>query len=181
MTDADVDGAHIRTLLLTFLYRYMRKIIEAGYVYIAQPPLFKIERNKVIRYAGSEKERDEIIASLGENAKFNVQRYKGLGEMNAGQLWETTMDPESRTMLQVSISDAMLADAMFDTLMGDNVEPRRDFIQENAKYVKTSISDDTGRGACWAPFTRAMETVNPKLACPTFHFRRGCLWFGSIT
>ncbi|MGF9699265.1 MULTISPECIES: DNA topoisomerase (ATP-hydrolyzing) subunit B [Paenibacillus] len=136
MTDADVDGAHIRTLLLTFLYRYMRKIIEAGYVYIAQPPLFKIERNKVIRYAGSEKERDEIIASLGENAKFNVQRYKGLGEMNAGQLWETTMDPESRTMLQVSISDAMLADAMFDTLMGDNVEPRRDFIQENAKYVK---------------------------------------------
>jgi len=116
MTDADVDGAHIRTLLLTFLYRYMRKIIEAGYVYIAQPPLFKIERNKVIRYAGSEKERDEIIASLGENVKFNVQRYKGLGEMNAGQLWETTMDPESRTMLQVSISDAMLADAMFDTL-----------------------------------------------------------------
>jgi DNA gyrase subunit B len=136
MTDADVDGAHIRTLLLTFLYRYMRKIIEAGYVYIAQPPLFKIERNKVIRYAGSEKERDEIIATLGENAKFNIQRYKGLGEMNAGQLWETTMDPESRTMLQVSISDAMLADAMFDTLMGDNVEPRRDFIQENAKYVK---------------------------------------------
>ena len=136
MTDADVDGAHIRTLLLTFLYRYMRKIIEAGYVYIAQPPLFKIERNKVIRYAGSEKERDEIIATLGENAKFNVQRYKGLGEMNAGQLWETTMDPESRTMMQVSINDAILADTMFDTLMGDNVEPRRDFIQENAKYVK---------------------------------------------
>lgn len=136
MTDADVDGAHIRTLLLTFFFRYMRKIIEAGYIYIAQPPLFKIERNKTIRYAGSEKERDEIIAEFGENAKFNIQRYKGLGEMNAGQLWETTMDPESRSMQQVSISDAMKADAIFDTLMGDNVEPRRDFIHEHAEYVK---------------------------------------------
>ncbi|WP_322923286.1 DNA topoisomerase (ATP-hydrolyzing) subunit B [Paenibacillus campi] len=136
MTDADVDGAHIRTLLLTFFYRYMRQIIEAGYVYIAQPPLFKIERNKTAVYANSERERDEIIAAFGENAKFNVQRYKGLGEMNASQLWETTMDPESRIMLQVSIQDAILADAIFDTLMGDNVEPRRDFIQENAKYVK---------------------------------------------
>ncbi|GGH29808.1 DNA gyrase subunit B [Paenibacillus segetis] len=136
MTDADVDGAHIRTLLLTFFFRYMRKIIEAGYIYIAQPPLFKVERNKVIRYAGSEKERDEIIAEFGENAKFNIQRYKGLGEMNASQLWETTMDPESRTMQQVSISDAMLADTIFDTLMGDNVEPRRDFIHEHAQYVK---------------------------------------------
>ena len=136
MTDADVDGAHIRTLLLTFFYRYMRKIIEAGYVYIAQPPLFKVERNKTIRYAGSEAERDAIIREFGENVKVNVQRYKGLGEMNATQLWETTMDPESRTMLQVSIGDAMLADTMFDTLMGDNVEPRRDFIQENARYVK---------------------------------------------
>lgn len=136
MTDADVDGAHIRTLLLTFFFRYMRKIIEAGYVYIAQPPLFKIERNKVVRYAGSEKERDEIIAEFGEGVKVNVQRYKGLGEMNAEQLWETTMDPESRTMQQVSISDAIQADAIFDTLMGDNVEPRRDFIHEHAKYVK---------------------------------------------
>ncbi|GGJ30921.1 DNA topoisomerase (ATP-hydrolyzing) subunit B [Paenibacillus hunanensis] len=136
MTDADVDGAHIRTLLLTFFYRYMRQIIEAGYVYIAQPPLFKVERNKTAVYANSERERDEIIAGFGENAKFNVQRYKGLGEMNASQLWETTMDPESRIMLQVSIQDAILADAIFDTLMGDNVEPRRDFIQENAKYVK---------------------------------------------
>ncbi|MFB5676989.1 DNA topoisomerase (ATP-hydrolyzing) subunit B [Paenibacillus terreus] len=136
MTDADVDGAHIRTLLLTFFYRYMRQIIDAGYVYIAQPPLFKIERNKVVRYANSEAERDEIIQEFGENAKFNVQRYKGLGEMNAAQLWETTMDPESRTMLQVSIGDAMLADSLFDTLMGDNVEPRRNFIQEHAKYVK---------------------------------------------
>ncbi|MGX1570662.1 DNA gyrase subunit B, partial [Paenibacillus terrae] len=136
MTDADVDGAHIRTLLLTFFYRYLRKIIDAGYVYIAQPPLFKVERNKVVRYANSEAERDTIISEFGENAKYNVQRYKGLGEMNATQLWETTMDPESRTMLQVTISDAMLADTMFDTLMGDNVEPRRDFIQEHAKYVK---------------------------------------------
>ncbi|MNO15046.1 DNA gyrase subunit B [compost metagenome] len=136
MTDADVDGAHIRTLLLTFFFRYMRKIIDAGYVYIAQPPLFKVERNKVIRYAGSEKERDEIIAEFGENAKFNVQRYKGLGEMNAEQLWETTMDPESRTMQQVTISDAIKADAIFDTLMGDDVEPRREFIHQHAKYVK---------------------------------------------
>lgn len=136
MTDADVDGAHIRTLLLTFFFRYMRKIIEAGYVYIAQPPLFKVERNKVVRYAGSEKERDEIIAEFGENAKFNVQRYKGLGEMNPDQLWETTMDPESRTMQQVSISDAIQADAIFDTLMGDNVEPRRDFINEHARNVR---------------------------------------------
>ncbi len=136
MTDADVDGAHIRTLLLTFFFRYMRKIIEAGYVYIAMPPLFKIERNKTVRYAQSEKERDEIIAEFGEGVKVNVQRYKGLGEMNPEQLWETTMDPESRTMQQVSIADAIQADAIFDTLMGDNVEPRRDFIHEHAKYVK---------------------------------------------
>ncbi|MCJ8013074.1 DNA topoisomerase (ATP-hydrolyzing) subunit B [Paenibacillus sp. KQZ6P-2] len=136
MTDADVDGAHIRTLLLTFFYRYMRQLVEAGYIYIAQPPLFKIERNKTVRYAGSEKERDEIIAEFGENAKFNIQRYKGLGEMNPEQLWETTMDPESRTMLQVTIEDAMQADMIFDTLMGDNVEPRRDFIHEHAKHVK---------------------------------------------
>lgn len=136
MTDADVDGAHIRTLMLTFFYRYMREIIEAGYIYIAQPPLFKVERNKVIRYAQTEKERDQIIAEFGEGVKVNVQRYKGLGEMNATQLWETTMDPESRTMLQVTIEDAIEADIVFDTLMGDNVEPRRDFIQKYAKYVK---------------------------------------------
>ncbi|MEF3309538.1 DNA topoisomerase (ATP-hydrolyzing) subunit B [Paenibacillus sp. GYB004] len=136
MTDADVDGAHIRTLLLTFFYRYMRRIIEAGYIYIAQPPLFKIERNKTIRYAYNEKQRDAVIQEFGEGVKVNVQRYKGLGEMNPGQLWETTMDPESRTMLQVSIQDAIEADTLFDTLMGDNVEPRRDFIQQHAKYVK---------------------------------------------
>ncbi|MEK3885370.1 DNA topoisomerase (ATP-hydrolyzing) subunit B [Paenibacillus sp. PL2-23] len=135
MTDADVDGAHIRTLLLTFFYRYMREIIEAGFVYIAQPPLFKIERNKVVRYALTEKERDAVIAEFGEGAKINIQRYKGLGEMDATQLWETTMDPESRSMLQVSIQDAIEADTIFDTLMGDNVEPRREFIQKYAKYV----------------------------------------------
>ncbi|MCC3376765.1 DNA topoisomerase (ATP-hydrolyzing) subunit B [Cohnella sp. REN36] len=136
MTDADVDGAHIRTLLLTFFYRYMRNLIEEGYVYIAQPPLFKIERNKVVRYSQTEAERDRIIAEFGEGAKVNVQRYKGLGEMNAEQLWETTMDPESRTMLQVRIEDAIQADIMFDTLMGDNVEPRRDFINAHARHVK---------------------------------------------
>ncbi|XID91743.1 DNA topoisomerase (ATP-hydrolyzing) subunit B [Paenibacillaceae bacterium WGS1546] len=136
MTDADVDGAHIRTLILTFFYRYMRRLIEEGYVYIAQPPLFKIERNKTVRYAMSEKQRDEIIAEFGEGAKVNIQRYKGLGEMNAEQLWETTMDPATRTMLQVRIEDAIKADLMFDTLMGDNVEPRREFIQQYARYVK---------------------------------------------
>ncbi|THF73488.1 DNA topoisomerase (ATP-hydrolyzing) subunit B [Cohnella fermenti] len=136
MTDADVDGAHIRTLLLTFFYRYMRQLIEAGYVYIAQPPLFKVERGKVIRYAQNEAERDAIIAEFGEGTKINVARYKGLGEMNAEQLWETTMDPNNRTMLQVRIEDAIKADLMFDTLMGDNVEPRRDFIHQHAKFVK---------------------------------------------
>ncbi len=135
MTDADVDGAHIRTLLLTFFYRYMRPIIDSGYVYIAQPPLYKIEKNKVIRYAYNEKQRNEILAEMGEG-KAGVQRYKGLGEMNPEQLWETTMDPDSRTLLQVSIQDAMDADLIFDTLMGDNVEPRREFIQQHAKYVQ---------------------------------------------
>jgi DNA gyrase subunit B len=135
MTDADVDGAHIRTLLLTFFYRYMRQIIESGYVYIAQPPLYKIEKNKVVRYAYNDAERDQILKEMGEG-KTNVQRYKGLGEMNPEQLWETTMDPESRTLLQVSIEDALKADEIFDTLMGDNVEPRRDFIQEHAKFVR---------------------------------------------
>jgi DNA gyrase subunit B len=136
MTDADVDGAHIRTLLLTFFYRYMRKLIEVGYIYIAQPPLYKIERNKTVKYAYNDKEKDAITKEFGEGAKLNIQRYKGLGEMDPTQLWETTMDPEIRTLLQVSIQDAIDADALFDTLMGDNVEPRRAFIQEHAKYVK---------------------------------------------
>ncbi|MEC0244475.1 DNA topoisomerase (ATP-hydrolyzing) subunit B [Paenibacillus chitinolyticus] len=136
MTDADVDGAHIRTLLLTYFYRYMRKLIEVGYVYIAQPPLYKLERGKVARYAYSDKQRDEIMKEFGDGAKVNVQRYKGLGEMDAEQLWDTTMDPETRTLLQVTIQDAMDADSVFDTLMGDNVEPRRNFIHQHAKYVK---------------------------------------------
>ncbi len=136
MTDADVDGAHIRTLLLTFFYRYMRKVIENGYIYIAQPPLYKLEKSKVIRYAYNDKQRDQILAQFGEGTKPSIQRYKGLGEMNPSQLWETTMDPQQRTLLQVSIQDATLADEIFNTLMGDHVEPRREFIQTHAKYVK---------------------------------------------
>ncbi|QGQ93433.1 DNA topoisomerase (ATP-hydrolyzing) subunit B [Paenibacillus psychroresistens] len=136
MTDADVDGAHIRTLLLTFFYRYMRKLFEMGYIYIAQPPLYKLERNKTIRYAYNDKQREAILQEYGEGVKVNTQRYKGLGEMDAIQLWETTMDPESRILLQVSIQDAIEADEIFDTLMGDNVEPRREFIEMHAKYVK---------------------------------------------
>ncbi len=136
MTDADVDGAHIRTLLLTFFYRYMRQIIEAGYVYIAQPPLYKVQQGKKIEYAYNNSQLEEILANLSSQPKPNIQRYKGLGEMNAGQLWETTMDPETRTLLQVSLEDAIEADETFEILMGDKVEPRRQFIEENALYVK---------------------------------------------
>ena len=136
MTDADVDGAHIRTLLLTFFYRYMRKILEAGYVYIAQPPLYKVQQGKRIEYAYNDKELDRIFKELPSSPKPNIQRYKGLGEMNPEQLWETTMDPSSRTMLQVNLEDAIEADETFEMLMGDKVEPRRNFIEENAKYVK---------------------------------------------
>ncbi|GAA0377934.1 DNA topoisomerase (ATP-hydrolyzing) subunit B [Bacillus horti] len=136
MTDADVDGAHIRTLLLTFFYRYMKEIIEKGYVYIAQPPLYKVSQGKKIIYAYNEKELQAVLSELGEQPKPGIQRYKGLGEMNPTQLWETTMDPESRTFLQVSLKDAIDADMIFETLMGDKVEPRRDFIQEHAQYVR---------------------------------------------
>ncbi|XJZ29173.1 DNA topoisomerase (ATP-hydrolyzing) subunit B [Bacillota bacterium Lsc_1132] len=136
MTDADVDGAHIRTLLLTFFYRYMRKIIEAGYIYIAQPPLFKIQQGKRVEYAYNDRQLDEIMSQLGAQPKPSIQRYKGLGEMNPEQLWETTMDPETRTLLQVSLEDAIEADETFEILMGDKVEPRRQFIEENALYVK---------------------------------------------
>lgn len=136
MTDADVDGAHIRTLLLTFFYRYMRQIIEYGYIYIAQPPLFKVQQGKKIQYAYNEKELEKILAELPAQPKPGIQRYKGLGEMNPTQLWETTMDPEVRSLLQVSLQDAIEADETFEILMGDKVEPRRNFIQENAKYVK---------------------------------------------
>lgn len=136
MTDADVDGSHIRTLLLTFFYRYMRQLIEAGYIYIAQPPLYSIKQGKQIYYAYSDKQRDEILATLKTTPKPNIQRYKGLGEMNADQLWETTMDPAVRTMFQVSLEDAMEADQVFETLMGDEVEPRREFIEQFAATVR---------------------------------------------
>ncbi|KHE71713.1 DNA topoisomerase (ATP-hydrolyzing) subunit B [Halobacillus sp. BBL2006] len=136
MTDADVDGAHIRTLLLTFFYRYMRPLIEHGYIYIAQPPLYKIQQGKAIYYTYSDKQLDHILGELPNSPKPGVQRYKGLGEMNPEQLWETTMDPETRTLLQVSLEDAIGADETFDILMGDKVEPRRNFIQENAQYVQ---------------------------------------------
>ncbi|MBU8786272.1 MULTISPECIES: DNA topoisomerase (ATP-hydrolyzing) subunit B [Bacillus] len=136
MTDADVDGAHIRTLLLTFFYRYMRQIIEKGYVYIAQPPLYKIQQGKRVEYAYNDQQLDEILKELPQTPKPGLQRYKGLGEMNATQLWETTMDPETRTLLQVTLKDAIDADETFEMLMGDKVEPRRNFIEENARYVK---------------------------------------------
>ncbi|WP_409254405.1 DNA topoisomerase (ATP-hydrolyzing) subunit B [Bacillus sp. SCS-153A] len=136
MTDADVDGAHIRTLLLTFFYRYMRQIIEAGYIYIAQPPLYQIKQGKKVEYVYSDKQLEEALAKLPAQPKPGIQRYKGLGEMNAEQLWETTMDPEYRTLLQVSLEDAIEADETFEMLMGDKVEPRRNFIEDNAAYVK---------------------------------------------
>lgn len=134
MADADVDGAHIRTLLLTFFFRYMPQIIEDGYVYLAQPPLFKVSKGKKSSYAFSDEERDAEIAELGGDC--DIQRYKGLGEMDPEQLWETTMDPEFRTMLRVTIEDAQRASENFSILMGDNVEPRREFIEKNAKFVQ---------------------------------------------
>ncbi len=134
MTDADVDGSHIRTLLLTFFYRFLKPLIEGGFVYIAQPPLYKISKQSVIRYAYSEAEGDRIKKELGE--KLNIQRYKGLGEMDPEQLWETTMDPETRTLIQVDIDNALEADQVFEMLMGDDVEPRREFIVDNARFVK---------------------------------------------
>ena len=140
MTDADVDGAHIRTLLLTFFFRHMQELIEAGYIYIAQPPLFRVHKGKSDHYAYSDQERDEYIKRLGgkngETKGINIQRYKGLGEMNPSQLWNTTMDPESRTMQRVEIDQAAYTDKLFQRLMGDDVEPRRAFIEKNAKYVK---------------------------------------------
>jgi DNA gyrase subunit B len=138
MTDADVDGAHIRTLLLTFFFRQMPELIEAGYMYIAQPPLFRVAKGKEEYYAYDMKERDEIANRLGNGdgrGSLNIQRYKGLGEMNPDQLWKTTMDPETRTILRVNLEDAVMADQIFQTLMGDEVEPRRAFIEKNAKFV----------------------------------------------
>jgi DNA gyrase subunit B len=137
MTDADVDGAHIATLLLTFFYRFMPELIKQGYVYMAQPPLYKIEKNKNIKYAYSDDELNAILNELGRDG-VKIQRYKGLGEMNAEQLWDTTMDPEKRVLLRVTIDEEESSeiDLTFTTLMGDKVEPRREFIEENAKYVR---------------------------------------------
>ncbi|NLM22161.1 MAG: DNA topoisomerase (ATP-hydrolyzing) subunit B [Peptococcaceae bacterium] len=135
MTDADVDGSHIRILLLTFFYRYMRPLIENNFVYITQPPLYKIQKGKVIKYAYSDAELDRILDEMGRE-KVEIQRYKGLGEMNPEQLWETTMDPATRTILQVKMEDAMKADELFTMLMGDKVEPRREFIQKHAREVR---------------------------------------------
>ena len=138
MTDADVDGAHISTLLLTFLYRFMPELIKEGYVYLAQPPLYKLEKNKKVWYAYSDEELDGILQKVGRDTNNKIQRYKGLGEMDAEQLWETTMDPEHRVLLRVTMDEESTSelDLTFTTLMGDKVEPRREFIEENAKYVK---------------------------------------------
>ncbi len=136
MTDADVDGSHIRTLLLTFLFRYMQPLIENGHLYIAQPPLYSIKQSKKMTYLYTDQEKDKYLKKLGDNVKYNIQRYKGLGEMNADQLWDTTMDPAARTLLQVSIEDAASADRTFDMLMGNAVPPRRKFIQTHAHEVR---------------------------------------------
>ena len=133
MTDADVDGAHIRTLLLTFFYRFMKPLVEGGYVYIAQPPLYKLEKGKQLHYVYSDREKDQKVAEMGGDVA--ISRFKGLGEMMPQQLWETTMDPSARTLLQVDIEDAADADRIFTILMGDKVEPRREFIQAHAGEV----------------------------------------------
>jgi DNA gyrase subunit B len=139
MTDADIDGSHITTLILTFFFRYMKLLVEQGYIYIASPPLYQVRKGKQFRYCWNEDERKDAIAqySSGDNdASVKVQRYKGLGEMNAEQLWETTMDPTTRILKKVSIDDALEADRVFSMLMGDEVPPRRAFIEANAKYAK---------------------------------------------
>jgi DNA gyrase subunit B len=135
MTDADVDGAHISTLLLTFFYRHMPELISSGYLYLAQPPLFRVQRGKQVNYCYTEKELRTYVDAAGE-AKVGIQRYKGLGEMNPGQLWETTMDPDNRVLKRIDIDDDVLADEYFDILMGDKVEPRREFITSYAHEVK---------------------------------------------
>lgn len=139
MTDADVDGGHIRILMLTFLYRFLKPLIEEGFVYAAQPPLYLLKHGKEEHYLYSDYELEKLKEDLGPNAKYNIQRYKGLGEMNAEQLWETTMDPENRLLWQIDLDDAMQADAMFDTLMGEKVEPRREFIQEHAQEAELDL------------------------------------------
>jgi DNA gyrase subunit B len=142
MCDADVDGSHIETLILTFLFRYMKELIENGYVYIATPPLYQVKKSSKSAYAWNDDQRDRLIQELkggGTESSVNVQRYKGLGEMNANQLWETTMNPESRTLRQVTIENAAECDQIFSMLMGDDVPPRRDFIERNAKYAKIDV------------------------------------------
>ena len=138
MCDADIDGAHIRTLMLTFLWRFMRPAIEEGHVYIAQPPLYQLTKGRVSKYVFSDEERDRVLLELqgdNPNAKIGVQRYKGLGEMNPEQLWATTMDPKARTMLKVTVNDAIETDRMFEILMGEDVPDRRTFIEKHAKEV----------------------------------------------
>ena len=138
MTDADVDGAHIATLMLTFIYRFMPELIKQGHVYLAKPPLYKLEKNKKVWYAYSDEELAAIINEVGRDQNNKIQRYKGLGEMDAEQLWETTMDPERRILLRVNYDEETESelDLTFTTLMGDKVEPRREFIEENARFVK---------------------------------------------
>ncbi len=136
MTDADVDGSHIRILLLTFFYRYFRPLVEGGYIYAAQPPLYKIDYNKVSKYVYSDEEKDEYMKTIPESVKVTIQRYKGLGEMDAEQLWETTMNIENRTLLKITVDDAMKADQVLSELMGEEVDPRREFIEKNAKFVQ---------------------------------------------
>lgn len=136
MTDADVDGAHIRTLLLTLFFRYMRPAIDAGYIYVAQPPLYQVRQGKTSVYLDSDEALEEYLGTIPESPKPAVQRYKGLGEMDADQLWETTMDPDTRRLTRVDVEDAKEADRIMTMLMGDKVPPRREFIEENARYVE---------------------------------------------
>ena len=136
MTDADVDGAHIRTLLLTLFFRYMRPAIDAGYIYVAQPPLYQVRQGKTSVYLDSDEELDAYLKTIPESPKPAIQRYKGLGEMDAEQLWETTMNPESRRLTRVAVDDAKESDRVMTMLMGDKVPPRRQFIEDNAKYVQ---------------------------------------------
>ena len=141
MTDADVDGSHITTLIMTFFFRYMKPLIEGGYVYVATPPLYLIKKGKAEQYAWTEKDRAEIIEKLGQGkeSSLHIQRYKGLGEMNAEQLWDTTMNPDTRTLRQVGIDNIAEADRIFSMLMGDEVAPRREFIEANATYAKIDV------------------------------------------
>jgi DNA gyrase subunit B len=141
MTDADVDGSHIATLILTFVYRYMTELVEQGYVYIAQPPLYLVKKGKEHEYAYNEEQRKNLVEKLGggKDDSVNIQRYKGLGEMNSSQLWETTMNPDTRTLKKVTIESAAEADRIFSMLMGDEVAPRREFIESHAKYARLDV------------------------------------------